>query len=60
MKKTEGETNNGQLFPFNGGTSLTFAPESEGNATCIVPGNGRLTSAPCAVNDGAQLFTVLS
>ncbi|KAI2613221.1 uncharacterized protein GGS25DRAFT_155134 [Hypoxylon fragiforme] len=56
----EGETNNGQLFPFNGGTSLTFAPESEGNATCIVPGNGRLTSAPCAVNDGAQLFTVLS
>ncbi|KAI1395835.1 hypothetical protein F4819DRAFT_169241 [Hypoxylon fuscum] len=55
----EGETNNGQLVPFTGGTSLVFAPESERNATCIVPGDGRLDSAPCA-NDGSQAFTILS
>ncbi|KAI8960410.1 hypothetical protein F5Y11DRAFT_268656 [Daldinia sp. FL1419] len=55
----EGETNNGQLVPFTGGTDLIFAPESERNATCIVPGNGRLDSAPCA-NDGSQVFTILA
>ncbi|OTA94703.1 hypothetical protein M434DRAFT_394496 [Hypoxylon sp. CO27-5] len=55
----EGETNNGQLVPFTGGTSLVFAPESERNATCIVAGNGRLDSAPCA-NDGSQAFTILA
>ncbi|KAI1134843.1 hypothetical protein F5Y05DRAFT_192399 [Hypoxylon sp. FL0543] len=55
----EGETNNGQLVPFTGGTSLVFAPESERNATCIVAGNGRLDSAPCA-NDGSQVFTILA
>ncbi|KAI0156725.1 hypothetical protein GGR52DRAFT_198745 [Hypoxylon sp. FL1284] len=53
----EGDTNNGQLVPFTGGTSLVFAPESERNATCIVPGDGRLDSAPCA-NDGSQVFTI--
>ncbi|KAI0834520.1 hypothetical protein F5Y06DRAFT_156441 [Hypoxylon sp. FL0890] len=55
----EGETNNGQLVPFTGGTSLVFAPESERNATCIVAGNGRLDSAPCA-NDDSQVFTILT
>ncbi|KAI1409468.1 hypothetical protein F5Y13DRAFT_90734 [Hypoxylon sp. FL1857] len=55
----EGETNNGQLVPFTGGTSLVFAPESERNATCIVAGDGRLDSAPCA-NDGSQVFTILT
>ncbi|KAI1465124.1 uncharacterized protein F4812DRAFT_466578 [Daldinia caldariorum] len=54
----EGETNNGQLVPFTGETSLVFAPESERNATCIVPGDGRLDSAPCA-GDGSQVFTIL-
>ncbi|KAI4868405.1 hypothetical protein F4820DRAFT_123499 [Hypoxylon rubiginosum] len=54
-----GETNNGQLVPFTGGTSLVFAPESERNATCIVSGDGRLDSAPCA-NDGSQVFTILT
>ncbi|KAI0004843.1 hypothetical protein F4779DRAFT_58641 [Xylariaceae sp. FL0662B] len=54
----EGETNNGQLVPFNGGTNLVLAPESEHNATCIVPGDGRLESAPC-VDDGSQTFTIL-
>ncbi|KAI1105682.1 hypothetical protein F4804DRAFT_118075 [Jackrogersella minutella] len=54
----EGGTNNGQLVPFTGGTGLVFAPESERNVTCIVPGDGRLNSAPCA-NDGSQVFTIL-
>ncbi|KAI0880750.1 uncharacterized protein GGS22DRAFT_79633 [Annulohypoxylon maeteangense] len=54
-----GDTNNGQLVPFTGGISLVFAPESERNATCIVAGNGRLDSAPCA-NDGSQAFTILA
>ncbi|KAI1373052.1 hypothetical protein F4677DRAFT_448879 [Hypoxylon crocopeplum] len=54
-----GETNSGQLVPFTGDTSLVFAPESERNATCIVAGNGRLDSAPCA-NDGSQEFTILA
>ncbi|KAI3320405.1 hypothetical protein HD806DRAFT_231403 [Xylariaceae sp. AK1471] len=55
----EGGTNNGQLVPFTGGTQLILAPESEQNATCIVPGNGRLDSAPCA-NDNSQAFTILT
>ncbi|KAI0405636.1 hypothetical protein F4802DRAFT_606667 [Xylaria palmicola] len=54
-----GETNSGQLVPFTGGTQLTLAPQSEGNATCIVPGDGRLDSARCADN-GSQVFTVLT
>ncbi|KAI1456668.1 hypothetical protein F4805DRAFT_215483 [Annulohypoxylon moriforme] len=54
-----GDTNNGQLVPFTGGTSLVFAPESERNATCIIAGNGRLDSAPCA-NNGSQTFTILT
>ncbi|KAI2602565.1 hypothetical protein GGR54DRAFT_644908 [Hypoxylon sp. NC1633] len=54
-----GETNNGQLVPFTGGTSFAFAPESERNATCIVAGAGRLDSTPCT-NDGSQLFTILA
>ncbi|KAI0976327.1 hypothetical protein F4678DRAFT_220732 [Xylaria arbuscula] len=52
-----GDTNNGQLVPFTGGTQLTLAPESEGNVTCIVPGNDRLDSAPCA-SDGSQIFKI--
>ncbi|KAH9899038.1 hypothetical protein F4778DRAFT_182357 [Xylariomycetidae sp. FL2044] len=55
----EGETNTGQLTPFTGGTSLVLAPESERNATCIVPGDGRLDSAPCT-NDVSQAFTILT
>ncbi|GAP88857.1 putative ricin-type beta-trefoil lectin domain-containing protein [Rosellinia necatrix] len=54
-----GETNNGQLIPFTGGTRLTLAPESERNATCIVPGNDRLESAQCA-GDDSQVFTILT
>ncbi|OTB04796.1 hypothetical protein M426DRAFT_320385 [Hypoxylon sp. CI-4A] len=55
----EGYTNDGQLVPFTGGMRLTFAPESEHNATCIVPGDGRLDSAPCA-NDDSQVYTILA
>ncbi|KAI1747877.1 hypothetical protein F4782DRAFT_543194 [Xylaria castorea] len=54
-----GETNSGQLVPFTGGTQLTLAPESEQNATCIVPGNDRLDSAPCA-SDNSQVFKILT
>ncbi|KAI1206629.1 uncharacterized protein F4807DRAFT_228113 [Annulohypoxylon truncatum] len=54
-----GDTNDGQLVPFTGGTSLVFAPESERNATCVVAGDSRLDSAPCA-NDGSQAFTILA
>ncbi|KAI1739921.1 hypothetical protein F4680DRAFT_128555 [Xylaria scruposa] len=54
-----GETNSGQLIPFTGGTQLTLAPESENNATCIVPGNARLDSAPCA-GDNSQVFKILT
>lgn len=53
----EGETNSGQLVPFTGGTQLILAPESERNATCLVPGNGRLDSAPCA-GGSSQAFTI--
>ncbi|KAI1639155.1 hypothetical protein F4809DRAFT_596828 [Biscogniauxia mediterranea] len=54
----EGDTNNGQLIPFTGSTSLVLAPESERNATCIAPGNGRLDSTACS-NDRSQVFTIL-
>ncbi|KAI0430490.1 hypothetical protein F5Y09DRAFT_228625 [Xylaria sp. FL1042] len=54
-----GDTNNGQLVPFTGGTQLMLAPESERNVTCIVPGNDRLDSAPCA-NDDSQIFKILT
>ncbi|KAI0554327.1 hypothetical protein F4679DRAFT_353726 [Xylaria curta] len=54
-----GETNSGQLIPFTGGTQFTFAPESENNATCIVPGSTRLDSAPCA-GDNSQVFKILT
>ncbi|KAI1114606.1 hypothetical protein F5Y14DRAFT_441124 [Nemania sp. NC0429] len=53
----EGETNSGQLVPFTGGTQLILAPESERNATCLVPGNNRLDSAPCA-GGNSQAFTI--
>ncbi|KAI1188322.1 hypothetical protein F5B17DRAFT_274726 [Nemania serpens] len=53
----EGETNSGQLVPFTGGTQLILAPESERNATCLVPGNDRLDSAPCA-GGSSQAFTI--
>ncbi|KAK4237280.1 putative iron-sulfur protein [Achaetomium macrosporum] len=42
----EGETTGSQLFPFIGQTSFAFAPVSENNNTCILPGNGRLDSEP--------------
>ncbi|KAJ8131170.1 hypothetical protein O1611_g2454 [Lasiodiplodia mahajangana] len=54
-----GETNSGQLIPFTGGTKLTLAPESERNATCIVPGNDRLDSDSCT-GDSSQVFTIIS
>ncbi|CAJ2506743.1 Uu.00g079290.m01.CDS01 [Anthostomella pinea] len=54
-----GLTNTGQLIPFTGGTDLVLAPESDRNVTCIVPGTGRLDSAPCS-NDGSQVFTILT
>ncbi|KAI1338230.1 hypothetical protein F5Y15DRAFT_135795 [Xylariaceae sp. FL0016] len=54
-----GLTNAGQLIPFTGGTSLLLAPESEKNATCIVPGDGRLDSAPCS-NVETQRFTIVT
>lgn len=55
----EGETNSGQLMPFLGELSFAFAPESEGNKTCILPDEslGRLSSGPCPT-DGAQLFSI--
>jgi hypothetical protein len=56
---SEGATNDGQLVSFTGGTQLVLAPQSERNATCIVPGNGRLESAPCA-NDDSQVFTIVT
>ncbi|KAK5627568.1 hypothetical protein RRF57_003283 [Xylaria bambusicola] len=55
----DGETNSGQLIPFTGGTQFALAPVSERNATCIVPGNDRLDSAPCT-DDDSQLFKVLT
>ncbi|KAI1348320.1 hypothetical protein F5Y01DRAFT_216459 [Xylaria sp. FL0043] len=54
-----GDTNSGQLVPFTGGTQLILAPESEGNVTCIVPGDDRLDSAPCTNND-SQVFKILT
>ncbi|KAK7752549.1 hypothetical protein SLS62_005517 [Diatrype stigma] len=54
-----GETNNGQLFPYISGTALTLAPSNEGNATCVFPGEERLTSGPCTEED-SQVFTILS
>ncbi|KAI0103850.1 hypothetical protein GGR51DRAFT_561506 [Nemania sp. FL0031] len=54
-----GETNSGQLIPFTGGNKLTLAPESEGNATCIVPGDDRLDSDNCT-GDSSQVFTIIS
>jgi hypothetical protein len=53
----EGETTGSQQFPFIGQTSFAFAPLSENNKTCIIPGNGRLDSGPCP-SDGAQLFSI--
>ncbi|KAI0199896.1 hypothetical protein F4808DRAFT_195040 [Astrocystis sublimbata] len=55
----DGETNSGQLVPFTGGKQLTLAPVSEQNATCIVPGDDRLDSAPCA-SDELQIFKILT
>ncbi|ORY68559.1 uncharacterized protein BCR38DRAFT_423628 [Pseudomassariella vexata] len=55
----EGLTNDGQLVPFFGKPSFVFAPESERNSTCLVPGNGRLVSAPC-LKDRSQVFTIVA
>ena len=57
-KKTAGQTNTGQQFPYIGQFSFAFAPVSERNTTCILPGNnGRLESGPCPT-DGSQLFSI--
>lgn len=53
-----GETNAGQLVPFIGALSFAFAPESDNNKTCILPGNGRLDSGPCPTELGPQLFSI--
>lgn len=53
-----GLTNQGQLYPFAGGVSLALAPASEGNKTCLIPGNGRLEAGPC--QGQASLFTLES
>lgn len=54
-----GGTNTGQLMPFIGAVSFAFAPESENNKTCILPGKGRLVSGPCPTELGPQLFTIV-
>ncbi|KAH8910337.1 hypothetical protein BR93DRAFT_474125 [Coniochaeta sp. PMI_546] len=53
-----GGTNAGQLVPFIGALSFAFAPESENNKTCILPGIGRLDSGPCPTELGPQLFSI--
>jgi hypothetical protein len=55
---TGGDTNAGQLVPFIGAFSFAFAPESENNKTCILPGNGRLDAGPCPTELGPQLFSI--
>ncbi|ROW12254.1 hypothetical protein VMCG_00160 [Cytospora schulzeri] len=52
-----GSTNAGQLFPFTGETRFELAPVSEGNTTCIIPGNGRLDAGPCT-GDQKDFFSV--
>lgn len=52
-----GSTNSGQLFPFTGERHFKLAPVSEGNVTCIVPGQERLDSGPCTEGEEA-LFSV--
>lgn len=54
-----GSTNAGQLFPFTGETRFKLAPVSEGNATCIIPGNGRLDAGPCT-GDDERFFSVFN
>ncbi|RKU48153.1 hypothetical protein DL546_009314 [Coniochaeta pulveracea] len=54
-----GDTNDGQLVPFIGALSFPFAPLSENNKTCILPGTaGRLDSGPCPSDLGPQLFSI--
>lgn len=53
-----GSTNRGQLFPFTGEKSFALQPVSEGNETCLIPGNGRLQAGPC--RESANLFTLES
>lgn len=53
----DGETDVNQLFPYIGQTSFAFAPASERDGICILPGDGRLESGPCP-DDGAQLFSI--
>lgn len=53
----EGETDGAQLFPFLGQTSFALAPQNERNQTCVVPGNERLETGPCAT-DGSELFSI--
>ncbi|KAK4177279.1 hypothetical protein QBC36DRAFT_185428 [Triangularia setosa] len=53
----EGETDGAQLFPFLGQTSFALAPQNERNQTCVVPGNDRLETGPCAT-DGSELFSI--
>lgn len=50
-----GLTNRGQLFPFTEELSFALTPVSEGDDTCLVPGNARLEAGPC--QGEASLFT---
>lgn len=53
-----GLTNLGQLFTFAGGNNFALTPVSEGNETCLIPGNGRLEAGPCQQQE--SLFTLES
>jgi hypothetical protein len=53
----EGLVTDSQLFGFQGGNSITLAPQNEKGATCLTPTGANLLASGCT-GDAAQTFSI--
>ncbi|CAM1510186.1 Fc.00g005210.m01.CDS01 [Cosmosporella sp. VM-42] len=54
----DGQTDQAQLYPFDGTNNIVLAPASGSNETCLIAGDERVDSAPCT-NDAGQVFEIV-
>ena len=54
----EGETDQAQLYPFDGSDNIVLEPGSGRGEFCLVGGNERLESGPCT-GDDSQVFEIV-
>lgn len=57
-ERLDGETDQAQLYPFDGSDNIILAPGSGNDETCLIEGDERLVSGSCA-NDDSQAFEIV-